>query len=140
MAGGQTAPEPGIEVTVSSVLGGDPERSIDSSGYRVTVKSGAISQVLPLDAQGIQLFQPLPAGLYSVGLDDIAPNCALQGVTPRVVAVTDQGLETIAKLAFTVNCRDRSRGRLIARVTTTGDTTDANGFKAVLSGLVPRRT
>ena len=31
VAGGQTAPEPGIEVTVSSVLGGDPERSTQST-------------------------------------------------------------------------------------------------------------
>ena len=135
VAGGQTAPEPGIEVTVNSVLGGDPEHSIDSSGYRITAKGGAVSQALPVEAQGTQLFQPLPAGLYSVGLEDIAPNCALEGVTPRVAAVTDQGLGTIAKLTFTVNCRDRSRGRLIAHVAATGDTTDANGFKVVLSGL-----
>ncbi len=135
VAGGETAPEPGIDVSASSLLGGDPEKSIDSTGYRVTVKGGAINQSLPLEVQGTQRFQPLPPGLYSVAVEDIAPNCVLEGVSPRVVAVTDQGLATIAKVAFSVRCRDRSRGRLTAKIVTSGDTVDANGFKVVLSGL-----
>ena len=46
----------------------------------------------------------------------------------QTVTVTDQGLNTHAKATFSLNCRDRTTGRLKGKIVAGGDVTDANGF------------
>lgn len=143
VSGARTAPEPGIEVATQSVLGGDPAKSVDSTGYRVRVKGTSLDQTLPIDPSGTRIFQPLPPGVYAVSIDDIATQCELSGGSPapsQVVTVTDQGLGTLAKARFDLSCRDRSKGRLRGRIVVSGDTVDANGYKLVLSGVASDTT
>ncbi|MEZ4455746.1 MAG: PKD domain-containing protein [Gemmatimonadales bacterium] len=140
VAGVATPEQPGVRVSTTSFLGGDPAQSVDSNGYRVVLKGNGINQNLPIDPTGTQLLQPLQAGLYSVGLEDLAEQCTLSGTNPRVVTVTDQGTATVVDVRFEIRCRDRTRGQLTGIVTATGDTSDANGFKLVLSGVADDTT
>ena len=140
VAGARTAPEPGIQVVVQSILGGDARFSTDSNGYQARVRLGQYDQRLPVAVTGGQLFQPLDPGIYQVTLDDIAPNCAVVGEAVHAVAVTSSGLNTIASTSFTVNCRDRTRGRVTAVLQANGDTTDTDGFRLALTGLADDKT
>ncbi len=140
VAGGRTPEEPGILVRVRSALGGDPAKSVDSTGYRIKVKGEAVDQTLPVDVNGDQKFQPVAAGIYSVTIEDVAPQCDVDSTVGRLAVVTDQGLNTVTPVSYSVRCRDRSRGRIKVRVAATGDTTDANGFKIVVSGVAEDKT
>src|SRR5262249_52971669 len=56
------------------------------------------------------------------------------------VTVTDQGVQTLRTVSFTVNCRNPDRGRVEATITTTGDSLDADGYTLVLSGVADDTT
>ncbi len=140
VARGRTPEEPGILVQVRSALGGDPAKSVDSTGYRIKVKGESIDQTLPVDVNGDQKFQPVAAGIYSVTIEDVAAQCEVDSTVNRLVVVTDQGLNTVTPVNYSVRCRDRSRGRIKVRVAASGDTTDANGFKVVVSGVAEDKT
>ncbi|NOT08689.1 MAG: PKD domain-containing protein [Gemmatimonadales bacterium] len=140
VASGRTAPEPGLEVSVNSLLGGSADNARDEDGYTVAVTGDGVDETTSIEVDGTELFQPLDPGSYTVTLSDVADQCMVSGGATRNVQVLSSGLNTLAKIVYDVTCRDRTRGVIGARVTAVGDTTDPNGFEVVLSGLASDAT
>jgi len=72
--------------------------SPDEDGYTIL---GDFGPELVIPANGQVTSSDLMPTNYSVGLSDIAPNCAVEGDNPRLVEVL---IGSTLDLAFTVTC------------------------------------
>ena len=110
-------PEPGNAIVVTAVTsGGD----LDADGYRVLL-NGGLGQPLPVN--GSASIPGLLGGTYSVSLDGISDNCAVEGV-----AVQDVTLATLdtAAVEFAITCRPV--GSIVVTTTTSGSDPDSDGY------------
>lgn len=138
VAGAHTAPLPGIQITTG--LTGDTDPTIaDPNGYRV-VLSGPRDSSLSVGTSDDVLITPLPAGDYTITLRDVLSTCTISGDTVRQITVIDTGLVTRASTFFAATCTDPTRGRIVATVEVTGDSTDADGYQVSYAGIVPGDT
>ena len=136
VAGARTAPWPGIVASVAT----NPLQLGPPSGYEVTVARNGDTLQAALAALDEHRFGPLPPGPYAVHLTGLESNCTLSGGPDRTVTVTDQGLETLQRATYNVDCRDPNRGSLTVNVATTGDSLDADGYTLTLSGVADDAT
>jgi Tol biopolymer transport system component len=71
-------------------------------------------------------FGRLSPGVHTVGLESLAPNCAVLGENPRTVNVINRNLTAVD---FVVNCKSTT-GSIEIRVATSGVDQDFDGYKA----------
>ncbi|MDZ4862486.1 MAG: PKD domain-containing protein [Gemmatimonadota bacterium] len=138
VAGARTAPLPGIELQAR--LGGSAALA-DPNGYRVVI-TGPRDTTLALAVVEDRIVSPLPAGSYTVRLQDVSPTCNLQPASDslRTVVVADTGLTTRSLVQFTVGCFDPTLGTIIAIVNVQGDSTDPDGYRVAYAGIIPGDT
>jgi len=130
VAGARTPPLPGILVRTHTLGSG-----IDADGYTAVVRRAPDSLLASIGPSDERRFSPLDPGRYTVVLHGLAGNCAVAGASADTVDVTDQGLQTLALVAYNVDCRDPQRGRISVTVAVGGDSLDANGFAVELTGI-----
>jgi hypothetical protein len=118
---------PSVRVTTTTT-GGD----LDVDGYRVNVLGFGFQDGAPVN--GAAAFYFVPPGTYSVALQEIASNCAVNGANPQAVTVT---AGATAELAFTVTCRSAANGSIRVTTVTTGEDVDPDGYTAELVGYAP---
>jgi hypothetical protein len=106
--------------------------SPDGDGYVVTVDGAAGESIAP---SGSVTLTGLPLGERSVGLSEIAANCAVSGANPRPASVT--GTELVV-VAFEVVCTQppSETGTLRVITSTSGADFDPSGYTIVVDGLV----
>jgi PKD repeat protein len=131
IAGARSAKAPGVEVTVTMTA--PVPAGADPNGFRVRL-TGPETVTANVAASASVTVTPLSTGTYAVTLEDVASTCTVVGGPSKSVTVTDQGTETIAKVAFSVVCRDPSKGGVVVVVGAAGDTTDANGVDVRVQG------
>jgi PKD repeat protein len=148
VAGVATPYWPGVEMRVTTTAAG--AGFTDPDGYLGVVEGpqaaeGPIGSASP----GVTItrrFSRLAPGSYRVVLRGLSANCEFAadgqaaGDSTRTVTVTDQGVETLVVVSYTVECRDPSRGEIIARVTVTGGDVDSSGFSLVATGQAADQT
>lgn len=138
VAGARTAPRPGLHVETGLGGGTDPGVA-DPNGYRIIV-TGARDTTFEIGTIDAVTIAPLPPGDYSLTLQDIISTCSVSGGTSRQVSVVDTGLATRAGVTFTTSCSDPTRGTVVAEVTVTGDSVDADGYLVRYDGIIPGDT
>lgn len=137
VVGGARSPAlPGIEITISSFVTAAESR--DPDGYELTIIGpDTIRATIGVDAK--RRFSPLRPGMYSVTLGGVVSRCAVNGASTAQVEVTDTSAVTIAPLAYTINCKDPSRGELAVTVAVTGEALD-DAFSIDVLGQVADTT
>ncbi|HEV2084442.1 MAG TPA: hypothetical protein VGR09_05120, partial [Gemmatimonadales bacterium] len=87
-------PNPGsLQITTST---GGFDR--DADGYTLTLDGASLG---PIGVSGTTTVENLAATTHSVGLADVAANCAVQGANPRPIAITGGAR---AAVTFTISC------------------------------------
>jgi hypothetical protein len=109
-----------IQVTTTSA--GNPP---DSNGYRLLV-DGVDNQ--PMAAQATVTLPSVSPGNHTVGLGDLAGNCAVTGENPRSVAVV---AGDTADITFEIVCQEQppATGTLELTNSTSGPNQDADGYR-----------
>jgi hypothetical protein len=134
IAGAQTPPVPGIELTTSF---GSSANFTDPDGYSVLITSPGRdtirTQMLPLETRR---FSPLPNGTYTLAFGGLAPNCSSQNPLTRTLTVTDQGVNTLTRASLAVDCQDPSRGKLTVATVVTGSSLPTTPFTVKVSGVI----
>src|SRR5262245_61040390 len=133
VVGGRTSPPPGIDLTITTSPTTAPE--VDTDGYELTVAGPGDTSRIAVDVSTTMLLSPLDAGTYRLTLGGVAPQCAAVDSLARDVDVSDEGTNTLQHLAFSLVCRDPSRGQVTVTIATSGDLPDSNGFEVQLAGL-----
>jgi hypothetical protein len=100
---------------------------LDPDGYAIKVDAGA---GWPGPVNGATIIANLPAGEHAVALEGVAPNCVIDGASPRQVSV-DAGAS--AEVAFAVTCAALT-GELRVTTATTGADLDADGYTVTVDG------
>lgn len=141
VAGVITPYRPGVELRVTTRAGS--AGFTDPDGYVALIAGpDTVSGTIGVGSPGLEVirrFNPLRPGSYQVSLGGLSSNCELTrdglpvGGT-RTVTVTDQGVQTLASVSWDVDCRDPSRGDVVARVSVTGGDVDSTGFSLVTTG------
>jgi len=112
---------------------------VDPDGYFVSLDGGTARG---LWRGGLVRYAGVPAGLHSVSLTGLAPNCTVSGPNPRTdVQMTVGGLvRDTARVSFDVVCADTT-GAVRVITSTTGSSLDPDGFLVTVApGLVvPQR-
>jgi Tol biopolymer transport system component len=90
-------PEPAVETGSIQVTVTTDGILIDTDGY--TTGFGTTSMAIPVD--GMVTFTEVAVGAQSVSLDDLAPNCAVNGSNPQSVTVV---ANQTATATFSVSC------------------------------------
>jgi hypothetical protein len=111
----------------------------DPDGYFVSLDGGTLRG---LWSSGTVRYSGVPAGVHSVALSGMSPNCTVSGPNPRTdVQVTSGGLaRDTTKVSFDVACADTT-GAVRVITATSGSSPDTNGYLVTAApGLVtPRR-
>jgi hypothetical protein len=118
---------PSLRVTTATT-GGD----LDVDGYRVNVLGFGFQDGAALN--GSAAFYFIPPGAYSIELQEIASNCAVNGANRRTVNVANGAT---ADLAFAVTCSSAANGSIRVKTVTTGEDFDPDGFTVQLVGYAP---
>lgn len=135
VGGTRTPAPPTLVVRVSTVAPNDA--SMDPDGYVATVIGPRDTVTTPIATNGDRRLSALRAGSYLVVLRGLAKNCDFtSGDSLRTATVTDIGIETETSVRFDVSCRDPRRGSVVLRYEQDGDTTDPNGVKLSIVGLL----
>lgn len=114
-------------IAVTATTGGE---ELDADGYEVVVDGGAPAAI---GINGSMTAGGLTPGDHTVGLQDVASNCSVDGGNPRTVTVT-AGQTTAA--AFTVTCSSTS-GSMAISAATSGEDQDDDGYEIVIDGGAP---
>lgn len=124
VAGVTTPSRPGIIVQVTTLLPAGSTTAVDADGYiaRIAGRDTAAGVVSSLAGSHSRTFKPLGPGDYRVVLDGLAAQCSTDQPFDSV-RVVDTGIVTLARSEFTVDCRDPSRGDLVAVVHVTNGPT-----------------
>jgi hypothetical protein len=101
--------------------------AIDDDGYALVFDNGTS---LSLQATGTLRVLSVPAGERTLELQGVADNCDVDPVGPVVVTIATGDT---ASVAFSVTCFGPD-GTVAVRVTTTGDSIDADGYVVALDG------
>ncbi len=99
----------------------------DLDGFSVSIDGQAPR---PIAASGSITIERLAEGRHTVELSGIAANCALGGENPRSVNVVSGATATVA---FGITC-SAGTGSIQVVTTTTGASTDPDGFALLLDG------
>jgi hypothetical protein len=119
---------PSLRVTTATT-GGD----LDPDGYRVNVSGVGFQDPVPVN--GSVSFYEVSPGQYSVELQGIAPNCAVSGVNPQPVTVTDGATRVVS---FAIACSSNLVGSVRVTTVASGEAVDPGGYYTVrLIGYVP---
>ncbi len=119
--------ETGALSITTSTTGEDPD------GYRVALDGGARQ---PIGVQGSLTLENVAAGAHSVRLMGLATGCAAGTPNPQQVTVAAGATATVA---FSVTCAPQPTTGTVRVVTsTTGVTTDIDGYAFMLDGGVPQ--
>ncbi len=118
-----SGPSLGNLVVTTVTTGAD----LDPDGYQVTVNS-TITQNVGTSAQ--VTFSNLNTGDYTVELEGLADNCAVDGTNPRTVNVGSSGGST----TFDVVCNSLT-GNVEAITSTTGVSIDPDGYTVEVDGV-----
>jgi hypothetical protein len=119
--------ETGALSITTSTTGNDPD------GYRVAVDDGARQ---PIGVQGALMLLNVAAGPHSVRLTGLATGCTAAAPNPHQVSVAAGATATVA---FSVTCAPQPTTGTIRVVTsTTGVTTDTDGYAFTLDGGAPQ--
>jgi hypothetical protein len=134
VAGAKTASAPGISIQTSTSPPG--AAFLDPDGYTAQIRGPHDTSSTSLAVSGLR-FIPKDRGTYTVVLRGLANNCAMQTAADsmKTATVNDEGVETVALLAFTVSCQDPTKGSIVVAYSTTGDTLDADGLAIGVSGI-----
>ncbi len=136
VAGARTAAEPGVLVRTTTTF--VTPSSADADGFVVSVRGPRDTTSFNVPINGQRLVSPLPRGSYSVVLRGLAINCnpTTLGDTMKTAQVTDEGLNTVGNVTFSISCRDPQKASIVATVRTSGDTLDADGVVITVSGII----
>lgn len=133
--GGKTPPPPTLVVVVQTDA--PNVASADVDGYLVTILGPRDTVTAPLASNGERRFPNMRAGQYLVFLRGLATNCGFStGDSTRTATIVETGIQTETSLTYQVSCRDPQKGSLVVRYEQTGDTTDANGVRLDVAGLL----
>lgn len=102
---------------VTSTTGED----LDPEGYTLVANS---EETRPIGINDTVEASDLPPGRFVFELDDVAPNCAVEGSNPRTLQV--RGGE-LASITFEVGCESRE-GDLEVTASTSGEDPDPDGY------------
>ncbi len=133
VVGALTPPLPGIRVVTS--LAGTTAGQADPNGYLLDV-SGPRDTTLSVGVEDSRTLSPLPAGTYTVTLQDVAATCTIANGLTRTVTVSDTGLTTVVPASFTASCLNPTRGGIVAVVAVQGDSVDADGYRLDYAGII----
>lgn len=106
---------------VTSTTGED----LDPEGYTLVANS---EETRPIGVNDTVAAFDLPPGRFVFQLDDVAPNCEVEGSNPRTLQV--RGGE-LASTTFEVGCEARE-GDLEVTVSTAGEDLDPDGYSVVV--------
>jgi len=90
-----------LKITVST------ENNLDPDGYDILVDGDSRATV---SVNGSVTVPGVLAGDWQLEINDVAPNCALDGENPRLITVTDGA--TVSE-NYTVTCTDPPEGRIV---------------------------
>lgn len=135
VGGTRTPPPPTL--VISTLTRAPNDAAADPDGYTVTLLGPRDTVSSPVASNGERRFTPLRAGPYVVVMRGLARNCDFaSGDSLKTAAVTDVGVATETRVSFEVSCRDPRRGSVVVRYEQDGDTTDANGVRLSVTGLL----
>lgn len=137
VGGARTPSPPGIVVQTQSEA--PVPEAMDPDGYRIALR-GPDSATAAMGLVASQRFAPLTPGNYIATLRGVIARCEVDGDSVRTVVVTDTGVNTLSQVSYRVRCRDPKRGRVVALVAASGDSADANGFRATATGILDDAT
>jgi hypothetical protein len=100
----------------------------DTDGFSVSVDGGTEQFV---DAGGSVTLTNLSSGGHSVRLSGLSENCRVEGSNPRSVVVQSDGA---AQVAFQVRCALATTGGFLILVSTSGSSTDPDGYQLSVAG------
>ncbi|MDP1858925.1 MAG: PKD domain-containing protein [Gemmatimonadaceae bacterium] len=135
VGGTKTPDRPSLVVSV--VTHAPNDASADPDGYSVQLLGPRDTLSASLAVNGERRFNDLRAGQYVVLLRGLAVNCGFSvGDSVKTTTIVDQGVQTQSKLFYDVSCRDPQKGSIVVRYEQSGDTTDANGVRLTVTGLL----
>lgn len=104
---------------------------VDPDGYMLVVDS---EESRTIGVNDTVEASTLPPGRFVFELDDVAPNCEVEGSNPRTLRVR---AGEVASTTFQVDCRARE-GDLEVTASTTGDDPDPDGYTVTVDEADPR--
>jgi PKD repeat protein len=135
VGGAKTPPPPTL--IVRTVTSAPTTAAADPDGYVVTILGPRDTLSSPVPTSGEKRFAGLRGGQYLVLLRGLANNCDFaSGDSTRAATVTETGTKTEVLVDYAVSCRDRQKGSIVIRYEQRGDTTDPNGVRVNISGLL----
>lgn len=136
IAGAKTASAPGVIVQTQTSFANAV--SADADGYLAVIRGERDTTSIAVAINGERLISPIARGTYSVALRGLATNCATTNLSDTVksATVTDEGTRTVSTVTFNVSCRDPRKASIVVALQTAGDTVDADGVLATVSGII----
>ena len=135
VGGTKTPPMHGLIITTNTDV--PNEGSSDPDGYSATVRGPKDTITVPLATNGERRISPLKPGTYVAVLRGLAKNCGFKsGDSTKSVLIPDSGVATQGRIRYELSCRDPKRGSIVVRYDQQGDTTDANGVRLAIVGLL----
>ena len=118
-------PVGGIRVNVSTT-----GEDIDPDGFTAVLDEAPAGSVGPNDQMTLELVE---AGARMLRLDDVAPNCSVQGESERAITVA---VGAVSEVAFEVSCVAIT-GDLEILTVTGGQEADPDGYLVSVAGATP---
>jgi len=135
VGGTKTPPMHGLIITTNTDV--PNEGSSDPDGYSASVRGPKDTVTVPLATNGERRISPLKPGTYVTVLRGLAKNCGFKsGDSTKSVVIPDSGVATQGHISYELSCRDPKRGSIVVRYDQQGDTTDANGVRLAIVGLL----
>jgi PKD repeat protein len=136
VVGGAKTPPPATLVVRTATIA-PTSAAIDPDGYVVTLLGPRDTLSSPMPNAGEKRFAGLKAGQYLVVLKGLAANCDFAaGDSTRAATVVEDGIKTEVFVEYSISCRDPQKGSIVIRYEQLGDTTDPNGVRVNISGLL----
>ncbi|MBC7895853.1 MAG: PKD domain-containing protein [Cytophagaceae bacterium] len=135
VGGAKTPPPPTLIVAVATVAPNDG--SVDTDGYVARILGPRDTLTAAMATNGERRFSSIRAGTYTIVLRGLASNCDFStGDSLKTAQVVDVGTLTEVLVRYNVSCRDPKKGSLVIRYEQEGDTTDPNGVRLSITGLL----
>lgn len=135
VGGAKTPPPPTLIVRTTTTA--PTSAAVDPDGYQVTILGPRDTLSSPMPNSGEKRFSKVKAGQYLVVLRGLANNCDFAaGDSTRAATVVEEGTKTEVFVQYSISCRDPQKGSIVIRYEQLGDTTDPNGVRVNISGLL----
>lgn len=135
VGGTKTPPMHGLIITTNTEV--PNEASSDPDGYSLAVRGQRDTLAVPLATNGERRISPLRPGTYVTVLRGLARNCGFKtGDSTKTVVIPDSGVVTQGRIRYELSCRDPKRGSILVRYDQQGDTSDVNGVRLSIVGLL----